>query len=70
MNICRKVELPGMKPVDVQKPDVIKRVVARQVPYTVTLCIPHVVCKQVPVQVCCPVPCCTCVPPVKSGCGT
>jgi hypothetical protein len=68
-NICRKVELPGVRPVDVQKPDVIKRVVARQVPYTVTICIPHVVCKQVPVQVCCPVPCCcSCAPAAKAGC--
>jgi hypothetical protein len=68
MNICRKVELPGVQPVNVQKPDVIKKVVARQVPYTVTLCIPHTVCKQVPVQVCCPVPrCCSCAP-ATSGC--
>jgi len=74
MTICRKVELPGMKPVDVEKPDVIKRVVEKHVPYTVTLCIPHLVCKQVPVQVCCPVPCCCmCAPAAKAsgnGCGT
>ncbi len=72
VNICRKVELPGMAPVNVQKPDVCKRVVQRQVPYTVTLCIPHQVCKQIPVQVCCPVPCCCCTsaPAVKSeGCA-
>ena len=72
MNICRKVTLEGFRPVDVQKPAVTKRVVARQVPYQVTLCIPHVVTRQVPVQVCCPVPCCRCCKPVapaaKAGC--
>ena len=61
VNICRKVELPGMAPVNVQKPDMCKRVVQRQVPYTVTLCIPHQVCRQIPVQICCPVPCCCCM---------
>ena len=65
-NICRKVELPGFSPTNVEKPDVIKRVVAEQVPYQVTLCIPHVVCKQIAVQVCCPVPCC-CPAPCCSG---
>jgi hypothetical protein len=73
VNICRKVELPGMAPVNVQKPDVCRRVVERHVPYTVTLCIPHLVCKQIPVQVCCPVPCCcSCAPAAKcaaEGCG-
>jgi hypothetical protein len=75
MNICRKVTLEGYRPVNAEKPDVIKRVVARQVPYQVTLCIPHIVTKQVPVKVCCPACCCSCTSPAPAaqggcaGCG-
>ncbi len=64
MNICRKVEMEGFRPVETQKPAVCKRVVARQVPYQVTICIPHIVTRQVPV--CCPAPCCTCAAPAAA----
>ena len=62
MNICRKVTLDGFRPVDKEEPGECTRVVARQVPYKVTLCIPHIETKLVPVKVCCPMPCCCATP--------
>jgi hypothetical protein len=53
MNICRKVMLEGVRPVEKQKPAVTTRVVAKQVPYQVTICIPHLVTRA---PVCCAAP--------------
>ena len=56
--ILRKVPYETVKEVSYEKEVETKRIVQKQVPYTVIVCVPTVVCKQVPVQVCCPVPCC------------
>ncbi len=56
--ILRKVPYETVKEVHYEKEVETKRIVQKQVPYTVIVCVPTVVYKQIPVQVCCPVPCC------------
>jgi hypothetical protein len=53
VTVCRKVPVKVYRPVDAEQPVPHKTVVAKQVPYTVTVCIPKIVTKQVPVE-CCP----------------
>lgn len=65
VQICRKVPYTVYRPVCAEQPVQRLHVVAKQVPYTLTICIPRVVTRQVPVQVCCPVPCCK---PCKRDC--
>ena len=68
--VLRKVPYTVMRPVSYQKMEERKRVVSKQVPYTITLCVPKEVYREVPVTVCCPVPCCrTCKPCAPTGCG-
>jgi hypothetical protein len=61
VEIMRKVPHTVYRCVCEQKTEDRPRVVVKQVPYTVTVCVPKVVCKQVPVDVCAPVPQC-CAP--------
>ena len=58
VQVLRKVPYTTARPEHYQKMEERRRVVAKQVPYTITLCVPKVVCKQVPVTICCPMPCC------------
>ena len=76
VQICRKVPYTVYRAVCAEQPVKVSRVVAKQVPYTLTICIPRVVTRQVPVQVCCPVPCCCkpckekcCEPSCSAECG-
>jgi len=56
--ILRKVPYTTYRPEHYQKIEERPRVVSKQVPYTVTVCVAKVVYKQVPVTICCPIPCC------------
>jgi hypothetical protein len=58
VQVLRKVPYTTARAEHYQKIEERRRVVVRQVPYTITLCVPKVVRKQVPVTVCCPMPCC------------
>jgi hypothetical protein len=58
VQVLRKVPYTTAQPEQYQKIEERPRVVTKQVPYTITLCVPRVVTKQVPVTVCCPVPPC------------
>ena len=62
VQVLRKVSYPTAIPQHYQKMEERKRVVAKQVPYTITVCVPKVVYKQVPVTICCPVPSCCAMP--------
>jgi len=56
--VLRKVPYTTYRPEHFQKIEERPRVVSKQVPYTITVCVPKVIYKQIPVTVCCPVPCC------------
>jgi hypothetical protein len=58
VQVLRKVPYTTMTPQKYQKMEEVRRVVAKQVPYTITVCVPKVVCRQVPATVYCPIPCC------------
>ena len=66
VQVLRKVPYTTATPQPYQKIEERKRVVEKQVPYTITVCVPKVVYKQVPVTICCPVPPCCAKP---SNCG-
>lgn len=66
----RKVPYTTFKEVPAEKTEAVRRVVEKQVPYTVICCIPKTVCEQVPVTICCPVPCCSKAPcAAAKGCS-
>jgi hypothetical protein len=52
----QKVPVKVIREVPEDKPIETVRLVAKQVPYTITCCVPKTVCVEVPVTVCCPVP--------------
>jgi hypothetical protein len=67
---CRKVPYTTFTEQPAEKAEEVKRVVEKQVPYTVICCIPKTIYVQVPVTVCCPVPCCTKTPcATEQGCS-
>jgi hypothetical protein len=66
VQVLRKVPYTTARPESYQKVEERPRVVAKQVPYTITVCVPKVVCRQVPVTVCCPLPCCC----AKASCAS
>jgi hypothetical protein len=66
VEVLRKVPYTTMNPEPFQKVEERPRVVAKQVPYTITVCVPRVVYKQVPVNVCCPTPSCC----AKASCSS
>ena len=62
VQVLRKVSYPTATPQHYQKMEERKRVVAKQVPYKITVCVPKVVYRQVPVTICCPLPSCCAMP--------
>jgi hypothetical protein len=59
VQVLRKVPYTTMTPQKYTKIEEVRRVVAKQVPYTITVCVPKVVCRQVPVTIYVPAaPCC------------
>ena len=62
VEVLRKVAYTTMNPEPYQKVEERPRVVAKQVPYTITVCVPKVVYRQVPVTMCCPLPSCCAKP--------
>jgi hypothetical protein len=66
VQVLRKVPYTTVRPEKFQKIEERPRVVVKQVPYTITVCVPKVVCQQVPVTICCPIPPC-CAKPSCSG---
>jgi hypothetical protein len=58
--VVRKVPCTVLRPVCYQTVEDRIRLVAKQVPCTVTVCVPRVVCKPAPIDDCSPLPkCCT-----------
>ncbi len=58
VQVLRKVPYMVTRAVPYQKTEERRRVVEKQVPYTIIVCVPKVVYKQVPVTVPCPIPPC------------
>jgi hypothetical protein len=67
VQVLRKVPYTTARPESYQKVEARPRVVVKQVPYTITVCVPKVVYRQVPVTVCCPVPDCCAKPSCDSS---